>query len=72
METLQKTYEYKFERIKETWISAKNAENNYRKIIEKYAIEGWRLVQIFAPSSAGVVTGTRYYEMIFEREKAEE
>ena len=69
METSQKIYEYKFERIDAGLIGLQKAEKNYRSIILKYSEEGWRLVQIFAPTSQGI-SGTKYYEMIFERKKS--
>ncbi len=63
-----KSYEYKFERINAGLFGLQKAEKNYQSIIQKHGQDGWRLVQVFAPSGAGL-GGTRYYEMIFEREK---
>ena len=41
-------------------------EKDYQEIIRKYAADGWRLVQVFAP--AIVATGrASYYELIFEK-----
>ncbi len=61
-------YEYKFVRIGEGWMNVKKyAKENYQKVIEEHAREGWRLVQIFAPGIGGY-GAAKYYEMIFERE----
>ena len=60
-------YEYKFVKVelKSGW-STDEPKENYRRIIEEQAQEGWRLVQIFAPSTSG--TGwASYFELIFER-----
>ena len=62
-------YEYKFVKIDLKGIlPPKSPVEDYHKIIEENAIEGWRLVQIFAPVvSAGPFAP--YYELIFEKEK---
>lgn len=61
-------YEYKFVRLGESYAGVTKAgRNKYQKEIEKYAREGWRLVQIFAPST-GSLGAPRYYELILERE----
>ena len=39
--------------------------------MHEHARDGWRLVQIFAPGVAAF-GAARYYELIFERERAEE
>lgn len=60
-------YEYKFVKIDVTngFIKA-SPKDDYHEVIEKHSKEGWRLVQIFAPSikSHGIAG---YYEIIFER-----
>jgi hypothetical protein len=67
-------YEYKFVRVGEYRGSAlfgvrdKDRET-HRAIINEHAREGWRLVQIFAPSTAAF-GAARYYELIFDRERA--
>ena len=58
--SMSKRYEYKFVRIKAGFFSRKP---------EREAGEGWRLVQIFAPSTAGYGS-VGYYELIFEKEKS--
>ncbi|WP_010275340.1 DUF4177 domain-containing protein [Paenibacillus senegalensis] len=67
-------FEYKFERIplkyKKLGIQDSEPVEDYQEVIHQHAKEGWRLVQIFAPSvqSTGMAS---YFELIFEREKAE-
>lgn len=60
-------YEYKFVKIelKQGVMNSKPSED-YKEVIEEHAKEGWRLVQIFAPSTYGFGTAT-YFEMIFEK-----
>jgi hypothetical protein len=62
-------YENKFVRInlKRGWTELK-PEQDYQEIINKYTQEGWRFVQIFAPSIVGNGYAS-YYDLIFEREK---
>ena len=56
-------YEYNYRRIEvEKW--KVGVKEDYYQIIEDYASEGWRLVQIFAPSIVG--RGAPFYELIFE------
>ena len=60
-------YEYKFVRIGEGWMEVRRSgRDNYQKVIHEHAAEGWRLVQIFAPS-IGLYGAAKYYELIFER-----
>ncbi len=61
-------YEYTFVRLGEGWLGFKRKQTaDYQGIIEQYAQEGWRLVQIFAPGT-GVYGCAAYFELIFERE----
>ena len=61
-------YEYKFVRVGEGWLGVKrSAARDYQRIVREHAREGWRLVQIFAPST-GVYGVSTYYEIIMERE----
>lgn len=62
-----KKYEYKFVDVDFSWWGQRIKEN-YHKIIESHGEQGWKLVQIFAPST-GAAGNVRYIEMIFEREK---
>ncbi len=66
---MTKRYEYKFERIGEGMLGVKkSAKTGYQDVIREHAMQGWRLVQIFAPG-IGAYGMTKYFEMIFEREK---
>ena len=61
-------YEYKFVRIGEGWLAAhKSARTDYHAAIESHAADGWRLVQVFAPSF-GAYGASKYVELILERE----
>jgi hypothetical protein len=69
------TYEYTFVRLGEGRSSAifgvtdsARKPEAYQAVVRQYAEEGWRLVQIFAPSVAAF-GAAKYYEMIFERER---
>jgi hypothetical protein len=69
-------YEYKFVRLGEYGGSAlfgvsDKARNAYEDMVHEHARDGWRLVQIFAPGVAAF-GAAKYYELIFERERAEE
>lgn len=60
-------YEYKFVRLGEGWLGVRKAgTENYKEIVNEYARDGWRLVQIFAPST-GVYGVAKYFELILER-----
>jgi hypothetical protein len=70
-------YEYKFVRLeqgKSGWTGApfpeQGAREGYQQEVQRYAAEGWRLVQIFAPG-VGHAGGAAYYELILEREIAD-
>jgi hypothetical protein len=59
-------YEYRFEKLDLKFFST-DPKRDYHEIIERYAKEGWRLVQIFAP--VAMASGaSKYFEIIFERE----
>ena len=61
-------YEYEFVRLGEGWMSAKKeASEGYQQAVHDHAREGWRLVEVFAPSM-GAYGMSKYYELIFERE----
>jgi hypothetical protein len=69
-------YEYKFVRVGESRGSAlfgvqDRARKSYQGVVHQHAGEGWRLVQIFAPGVAAF-GAAKYYELIFERERAEQ
>ncbi len=70
------TYEYEFVRLGEGRGSAVFGVSDsarkpeaYQAVVHQRALEGWRLVQIFAPSVAAF-GAAKYYELIFERERA--
>ena len=66
-------YEYKFERIPlNTTMMGRVPSRSYQEAVHQAAKEGWRLVQIFAPSiysgfgaSGGVPD---FFELVLERE----
>lgn len=43
------------------------AERDYQEVIRDHACDGWRLVQVFAPSLE-VYGAAKYFEVILERE----
>jgi Domain of unknown function (DUF4177) len=70
------TYEYKFVRLGESsgsaWFGVSDkARGAYADAVHEHARDGWRLVQIFAPGVAAF-GAAKYYELIFERERAQE
>lgn len=66
----EQKYEYKFVRLGEGWTTVKRtAYNEYKTVVQQHAEEGWRLVQVLAPSF-GVYGAAKYIEVIFEREIA--
>ena len=66
---MKRKYEYKFVRLGEGFLYVKKEAKVYKDVIERHAEEGWRLVQIFAPST-GTYGAPKYYEVILEREVA--
>ena len=65
-------FEYKFVRLKDYRGSGllgvpHSAQKTYEDTVHEYARDGWRLVQIFAPSVAAL-GAAKYFELIFERE----
>ena len=58
-------YEYKFVKIevKEGFFNS-TPKDDYQKIINSHAKQGWRFVQIFAPSIRGYGKSS-YFELIF-------
>jgi hypothetical protein len=73
---MSKSFEYKFVRLGEYGGSAffgvnDKVRNAYEEVVREHARDGWRLVQIFAPGVAAF-GAAKYYELIFEREPAED
>ena len=65
---MKQNFEYKFVKIGEGWTGAKRGvQNQYEGVVHQHAREGWRLVQVFAPSF-GVYGMSKYVELIFEKE----
>ena len=65
---MKRRYEYQFVRLGEGVFGVKKwAKEDYPDVVQKYAEEGWRLIQIFAPGTGGY-GAAKYYELIFERE----
>lgn len=61
--------EYKKIRIDlTTW--GRNAKKDYIEVANQEALNGWKLIQVFAPAISGYGSAT-YFELIFEREKKE-
>jgi hypothetical protein len=64
---MHQRYEYKFVRMGEGWVGVKkSAQKEYQDVVKDHARQGWRLVQIFAPSIGGYGM-SKYYELILER-----
>ncbi|NLH18109.1 MAG: DUF4177 domain-containing protein [Phycisphaerae bacterium] len=64
---MKQRFEYKFVRMGEGWLGVKKSETqNYQQIVDQYAREGWRLVQIFTPGT-GAYGISKYFELILER-----
>ncbi len=65
---MKQKFEYQFVRLGEGMFGLKkDARDHYQDEIHKYAAQGWRLVQIFAPS-LGAYGSPIYYDLILERE----
>ncbi|MEW8955858.1 DUF4177 domain-containing protein [Clostridium sp.] len=62
-------YQYKFVRIDLKSFTLK-PEEDYHKIIETHAKDGFRLLQIFSPS-VGAYGSSSYFELIFEKKISE-
>ncbi|MCY8515235.1 DUF4177 domain-containing protein [Bacillus atrophaeus] len=57
---------YEFVRV-ELSSMRRRPKEDYQEIIHQYAKQGWKLVQIFAPSIDGYGAAA-YFEIIFEKE----
>jgi hypothetical protein len=69
---VKKLFEYKFVKIdlEGFFLADKRPKMNHHQIIEQYAKDGWRLVQIFAPAVSVMGGGIpNYFELIFEKER---
>ncbi|MCP5519172.1 MAG: DUF4177 domain-containing protein [Verrucomicrobiales bacterium] len=64
---METRYEYKHVRMGEGWFGVrKQALDEYPRVVEEHARDGWRLVQVFAPG-VGPYGKATYLELIFER-----
>jgi len=62
-------YEYKFKKLElKTGFFSMKPDHDYHEIIKEHAEDGWRFVQIFAPSTSAHPNSS-YFELVFEREK---
>lgn len=66
---MKRKYEYMFVRLGEGTFGITAERHTYHEVIKEHVEEGWRLVQIFAPSIGGFGMA-RFYEVILEREVA--
>ena len=65
---MSQKFEYKFVRMGEGWMQVRESgTEHYQSEIDKYARDGWRLVQIFAPGT-GAYGAAKFYELVLERE----
>lgn len=65
---MNRRFEYHFERVKvKGRFFGGSFSTDYQEIIRRYAQEGWRLVQVYAPATAGHGMST-LADLIFERE----
>jgi len=55
-------YEYKF-----VTVGQDNKDKDYRDVIRENSLDGWRLVQVFAPGAGGLWAKAHFCEIIFER-----
>lgn len=55
-------YEYKFVSVEQG-----KKSRDYHDIILENSLDGWRLVQIFAPGAGGLWAKANFCELIFER-----
>ena len=62
---MTKRYEYKFVRVKAGVGLFGRFSKEYQQVIEQHALEGWRFVQVYAPTMGG---WTSTCDLIFERE----
>lgn len=62
-------YEYEFVRLEARqfrWAGRTVDDAEWQDLVKRYAADGWRLVQIFAPSISSYGRA-KFYDVIFER-----
>lgn len=63
-------YEYHFIKVELKGVFTRTPNEDYHRLIDDYAKEGWRLVQIFSPAMSARGGGIPdYFEIIFERSR---
>ena len=61
-------YEYKFVKVNLGGVFTRKPKEDHHRLIEEYARNGWRLVQVFSPAVSVQGGGTSdYFEIIFEK-----
>jgi hypothetical protein len=55
-------YEYKF-----VTVGKSKNDRDYHDAIRENSLDGWRLVQLFAPGAGGLWANASFCEVIFER-----
>lgn len=60
---MQQKYEYRFVTVEQ-----RKKGKDYHEIIRENSLDGWRLVQVFAPGAGGLWAKASFYEVIFERQ----
>ena len=61
---MQQKYEYKFVTV------GQGKKEDYHDVIYENSLDGWRLVQVFAPGAGGLWAKASFCEVIFERQIA--
>lgn len=59
---MQQRFEYEFVRLK-----GHPKRGDHHGVIRDYALQGWRLVQVFAPGAGGLWARADLCELVFER-----
>jgi hypothetical protein len=60
-------YDYKYVRIEAIGFITRKPKEDYHKVIDEHAKQGWRLVQILISSTANNGMA-EFYELIFEKQ----
>jgi hypothetical protein len=63
---MSEKYEYKLVRLGHGLLWPKSEAETYKEIVHQHAKEGWRLVQVFAPSRT-IFGLANFHKLIFER-----
>jgi hypothetical protein len=60
---MPRKYEYKFVTVRQD-----RKDKDYRDVIRENSLDGWHLVQVFAPGAGGLWAKANFCEVIFERQ----